>query len=75
VRRQRSKDLAMGWGQHYSWSREKLKTVWDELEARLVDVTRLDLEPSMTHPGPRWWASLQRSREDSRGPLGGDRAP
>jgi hypothetical protein len=58
--RQRSKDLAMGWGVQYSWSREKLKAVWDELEAQLVDIARPDLEPWMTHPGPRWWAGVTR---------------
>jgi len=53
--RQRTKDLASGWGVHYSWSREELQNEWNETSAALVDISQPDLRPWATHTGNRWW--------------------
>jgi len=53
--RQRTKDLAKGWGVHYSWSREKLQKEWNDYSAALVDISQPDLRPWETHRACRWW--------------------
>ncbi len=58
--RQRAKDLENGWGIQYSWSREKLREVWDGISGGLIDVVSPDLRPWETHPGPRWWTEHPR---------------
>jgi len=55
--RQRKKDIAMGWGVHYSLSSEQLHEAWNLVASRLVDISRPDLRPWETHEGRRWWRS------------------
>jgi hypothetical protein len=59
--RQRAKDLAMGWGFQYSWSREEFLEAWNKVAAELVDISDPDLRPWETHAGPRWWDGIGRS--------------
>jgi hypothetical protein len=60
--RQRKRDLAMGWGIQYSWSREQLFEAWNKVASQLVDISQPDLRPWETHEGPRWWDGYQRAR-------------
>lgn len=55
VARQRKTDIAMGWGEQYSWSSEQLRDAWNLVANRLVDISRPNLRPWVTHEGPRWW--------------------
>ena len=59
--RQRRKDLAMGWGVQYSWSREQLLEAWNEVASQLVDISRSDLRPWETHGERRWWDGCRRA--------------
>jgi Glycosyl transferase family 2 len=59
--RLRTRDFANEWGHQYSWSLDDLRRDWDEKKSRLVDVSRVDLEPWTSHTGPRWWASYRKS--------------
>jgi hypothetical protein len=53
--RQRKTDMAMGWGNQYSWSSEQLRDDWNLVASRLVDISRPNLRPWKTHEGPHWW--------------------
>jgi hypothetical protein len=59
--RQRTGDIASGWGFHYAWSREQLREEWTKIASQLVDVTAADFDPGANHPGPRWWDKYRRS--------------
>lgn len=64
--RQRKKDFEMEWGHQYSWSRERLLEVWNQVAGQLVDISRPDLRPWETHEGPRWWDCYQRAQSAPR---------
>jgi hypothetical protein len=53
--RQRQTDIAMGFGRQYSWSPEQLRDHWNFIANQLVDISRPNLRPWVTHEGPRWW--------------------
>jgi hypothetical protein len=55
------RDLAMGWGYHYSWSSEQLREAWNHVASQLVDISRPDLRPSDNHIEPRWWSGYPRA--------------
>jgi hypothetical protein len=59
--RQRNKDLAMGWGREYSWSREELLESWNQFAGQIVDISQPDLTLSKTHAGRRWWDRYKRA--------------
>ena len=61
--RQGAKDLARGWGYHYAWSREQLRSNWNQLSARLVDIAAPNFNPDESHPRPRWWDKYRRARD------------
>jgi hypothetical protein len=51
-------DLREGYGEQYGWSREKLDTTWDQMQARVIDYR----DPSVgfaTHVD-RWWRPRRR---------------
>ncbi len=62
LKRQRQKDLAMGWGEQYSWSSDRLREEWDRIVARLVDVPNCASDLKSTHPGVRWWEPFRAAR-------------
>ena len=61
AKRQRKRDVAMGWGFQYSWTPEQLRQEWDEMARHVVDISQPDLRPWATHLGPRWWHWSQRA--------------
>jgi hypothetical protein len=69
--RRRSTDLAMRWGEQYGWSREELQQAWDDCAAKLLDISKPDLRPWATHPGPRWWDGYRRAKRVRRAPWHG----
>ena len=59
--RQGKTDLAMRWGEQYSWSPEQLLEAWNKFTGEAIDISRPDLRPWETHEGPRWWDGCRRS--------------
>ena len=58
--RQRGKDIEMGWGIQYSWTREQLLDRWNNLAGKVVDVADPTLRPEETHTENRWWSGCRR---------------
>lgn len=48
-------DVAQGFGQHYLWSKERLRTFWDEMEREAEDLARPDFSPDSVCSRPLWW--------------------
>jgi glycosyltransferase involved in cell wall biosynthesis len=50
-------DVARDYGQHYRWSKARLRAFWDEMEQEAVDLSAPDLEPDRICVGPLWWTA------------------
>lgn len=61
ARRLGTADVANGYGQHYLWSKERLRAFWDEMERESSDLAAVGFEPDRACAGPLWWRT---------GPLG-----
>lgn len=48
-------DVAGGFGQHYLWSRERLRGFWDEMERDSADLSAPGFEPGRACARPLWW--------------------
>ncbi|KQP68755.1 hypothetical protein ASF41_20380 [Methylobacterium sp. Leaf111] len=55
-------DVAQGFGRHYLWGQERLRTFWDEMEYSSVDLTRV--KPSEVCVRPLWWEERELPRAD-----------
>ena len=50
-----AQDIANGWGEHYSWTLEQLRTEWERYKKNAVDLAQPDLKQWESHPSKRWW--------------------
>ena len=64
--RQRKTDIAMGFGQQYSWSPDELRDDWNRIATALIDISQPGLRPWETHEGPRWWRKHGRLKKGLR---------
>ncbi len=63
--RLRSKDIIMGWAEHYSWSSEQLAERWSELESQLIDINQ-DRQTAIRGDEGRWWNIYERAKPSLR---------
>jgi hypothetical protein len=48
-------DKANGWGEHYAWTKDKLRAEMDRYKRNSVDISNPELKPWVEHPSKRWW--------------------
>lgn len=48
-------DREQGFGQHYLWSKTRLRDFWDEIEREAQDLARPDFDPQAACAKPLWW--------------------
>ncbi|KQP60671.1 glycosyltransferase [Methylobacterium sp. Leaf108] len=62
-------DLAEGYGQHYRWTRERLRGFWDEMEAGSTDLSGPDMVPDEACVRPLWWEAAEGIARVAAAPL------
>ncbi|MGU3538285.1 glycosyltransferase [Methylobacterium sp. A54F] len=48
-------DIANDYGQHYRWSRERLRGFWDQMERDSTDLAAPGFDPGQAAIRPLWW--------------------
>jgi glycosyltransferase involved in cell wall biosynthesis len=52
----KSKDIRLGMGHKYGWSRDELRKDWDRVAASAVDVRKIITSAAEYYPYERWWS-------------------
>lgn len=48
-------EFTRGFAQHYLWSKEQLRSFWDEMEREATNLAAQGFEPDRACAGPLWW--------------------
>ncbi|WP_238298313.1 glycosyltransferase, partial [Methylobacterium soli] len=71
-------DRRHGYGQHYLWGAERLRTFWDEMERESRDLSAAGFDPAGQAARPLWWEArpdMARARDAPAPPARGASAP
>lgn len=60
-------DLANNLGQHYLWSKEKLRSFWKQMDRETLDLSHDSFVPDRACVGPLWWSDRAELKRASAG--------